>query len=164
MRLAVNIKPQLRSWIEHNLDREKFLSETCRKALLLRDAWRDAKLHLPLHVWLNGTKFGAPDAGVDMTFSFADLIAHAAWMDEPTRKEALLKLASFDPRVGHPIHYIDYAPMKVSRADPLANAVAAGHFQWNLRLARRHRRFPGLCRPRQCPRSVDRAGRSNRRR
>lgn len=41
-------------------------------------AWRDAKLHLPLHVWLNGETFGAPDAGVDMTFSFAQLIAHAA--------------------------------------------------------------------------------------
>ncbi|MEI9991241.1 MAG: fumarylacetoacetate hydrolase family protein [Rhizomicrobium sp.] len=41
-------------------------------------AWKDAKLHRPLHVWLNGEKFGAPNAGVDMTFSFADLIAHAA--------------------------------------------------------------------------------------
>ncbi len=40
--------------------------------------WRDAKLHLPLQVWLNGEKFGEPDAGVDMTFSFAQLIAHAA--------------------------------------------------------------------------------------
>jgi fumarylacetoacetate (FAA) hydrolase len=40
--------------------------------------WRDCKLHLPLHVWLNGEKFGEPDAGVDMTFSFAQLIAHAA--------------------------------------------------------------------------------------
>jgi len=40
--------------------------------------WRDCKLHLPLHVWLNGETFGEPDAGVDMTFSFAQLIAHAA--------------------------------------------------------------------------------------
>ena len=40
--------------------------------------WRDCKLHLPLQVWLNGEKFGEPDAGVDMTFSFAQLIAHAA--------------------------------------------------------------------------------------
>jgi AmmeMemoRadiSam system protein A len=29
--------------IENNLDREQFLSETCRKAHLLRDAWRDAR-------------------------------------------------------------------------------------------------------------------------
>jgi len=44
----------------------------------LGKSWADAKVHLPLHVWLNGEKFGSPDAGVDMTFSFADLIAHAA--------------------------------------------------------------------------------------
>ncbi len=42
------------------------------------EAWSGAKLHLPLNVTLNGTQFGAPDAGEDMTFSFADLIAHAA--------------------------------------------------------------------------------------
>jgi fumarylacetoacetate (FAA) hydrolase len=44
----------------------------------LGGAWRDAKLHLPLQVWLNRDKFGEPDAGVDMTFDFAQLIAHAA--------------------------------------------------------------------------------------
>lgn len=44
----------------------------------LGEAWREAKVHRPLTVNLNGTLFGAPDAGVDMTFSFADLIAHAA--------------------------------------------------------------------------------------
>jgi fumarylacetoacetate (FAA) hydrolase len=44
----------------------------------LGKSWRDAKLHLPLHVALNGETFGEPDAGVDMTFSFAQLIAHAA--------------------------------------------------------------------------------------
>jgi fumarylacetoacetate (FAA) hydrolase len=44
----------------------------------LGDAWHDCKLHLPLESTLNGTRFGAPDAGTDMTFSFAQLIAHAA--------------------------------------------------------------------------------------
>jgi AmmeMemoRadiSam system protein A len=32
--------------VEHNLDREQFLSETCRKAHLLRDAWRDARTQI----------------------------------------------------------------------------------------------------------------------
>jgi len=44
----------------------------------LGEAWSDGKAHLPLHVWLNGAKFGAPNAGEDMTFSFPQLIAHAA--------------------------------------------------------------------------------------
>ncbi len=44
----------------------------------LGDAWRDGKVHLPLRSWLNGEPFGEPDAGVDMTFDFGRLIAHAA--------------------------------------------------------------------------------------
>jgi len=42
----------------------------------LGDAWRDSRLHLPLLSRINGADFGRPDAGVDMTFSFAQLIAH----------------------------------------------------------------------------------------
>jgi fumarylacetoacetate (FAA) hydrolase len=41
-------------------------------------AWRDSVLHLPLRSWLNGKPFGQPDAGVDMQFNFAQLVAHAA--------------------------------------------------------------------------------------
>jgi fumarylacetoacetate (FAA) hydrolase len=44
----------------------------------LGNAWRDAKVHLPLVSTLNGKRFGQPNAGVDMTFSFAQLIAHVA--------------------------------------------------------------------------------------
>jgi len=44
----------------------------------LGDAWRDARVHLPLVVHLNGKPFGRPDAGTDMTFDFGQLIAHAA--------------------------------------------------------------------------------------
>ncbi|MDH5286095.1 MAG: fumarylacetoacetate hydrolase family protein [Betaproteobacteria bacterium] len=41
-------------------------------------AWRDGKVHLPLVSHLNGELFGRPDAGVDMTFHFGQLIAHVA--------------------------------------------------------------------------------------
>lgn len=44
----------------------------------LGSAWDGRKLHLPLRVELNGVLIGAPNAGVDMTFDFAELIAHAA--------------------------------------------------------------------------------------
>ncbi|MDH3305291.1 MAG: fumarylacetoacetate hydrolase family protein [Gammaproteobacteria bacterium] len=44
----------------------------------LGDAWRDAKVHLPLLSFLNDTAFGKPDAGIDMTFDFGQLVAHAA--------------------------------------------------------------------------------------
>jgi fumarylacetoacetate (FAA) hydrolase len=44
----------------------------------LGEDWRDSKVHLPLLSRINGEWFGAPEAGVDMQFSFAQLIAHAA--------------------------------------------------------------------------------------
>ncbi|MDT8439795.1 MAG: fumarylacetoacetate hydrolase family protein [Wenzhouxiangellaceae bacterium] len=44
----------------------------------LGEAWRDAKLHRPLLTHLNGELFGRPEAGEDMQFSFAELLAHAA--------------------------------------------------------------------------------------
>ncbi|MBT3529057.1 fumarylacetoacetate hydrolase family protein [Porticoccaceae bacterium] len=45
---------------------------------VLGSAWDGAKLHLPLRAILNGDLVGEPNAGVDMTFDFGQLIAHAA--------------------------------------------------------------------------------------
>ena len=44
----------------------------------LGDRWQDSKLSLALHSTLNGEFFGEPEAGVDMQFNFARLVAHAA--------------------------------------------------------------------------------------
>jgi fumarylacetoacetate (FAA) hydrolase len=44
----------------------------------LGEAWKDGRLHGPIEVELNGKPFGEADAGVDMTFDFGALIAHAA--------------------------------------------------------------------------------------
>jgi fumarylacetoacetate (FAA) hydrolase len=43
----------------------------------LGDAWRDGRVHLPLHVHWNSAWFGSPQCGA-MGFSFGELIAHAA--------------------------------------------------------------------------------------
>ncbi len=44
----------------------------------LGDLWRDGKLHQSLNVDYNGKPFGRANAGIDMTFDFGRLIAHAA--------------------------------------------------------------------------------------
>ena len=44
----------------------------------LGEDWKEGKLHLPLHSTLNGIVVGSPNAGVDMTFNFGQLVAHAA--------------------------------------------------------------------------------------
>ncbi len=41
-------------------------------------AWDGGKIHLPLITHFNEKPFGMPNAGVDMTFDFPSLIAHAA--------------------------------------------------------------------------------------
>jgi fumarylacetoacetate (FAA) hydrolase len=45
---------------------------------ILGEAWKDGKLHLRLESYRGDELFGQPDAGVDMTFDFGTLIAHAA--------------------------------------------------------------------------------------
>jgi fumarylacetoacetate (FAA) hydrolase len=44
----------------------------------LGEAWDGRKMHGPLLTTVNGRRLGDPDAGVDMQFDFAALIAHAA--------------------------------------------------------------------------------------
>jgi fumarylacetoacetate (FAA) hydrolase len=44
----------------------------------LGEVWQGSKLHRPLLTHVNGQWFGAPEAGVDMQFDFAQLVAHAA--------------------------------------------------------------------------------------
>ena len=44
----------------------------------LGNAWRDGKVHLPLASFVNDTPLGSPNAGIDMTFDFHRIVAHAA--------------------------------------------------------------------------------------
>jgi len=44
----------------------------------LGDSWDGKKLHLPLVTHLNGDLLGEPNCGVDMTFDFPTIVAHAA--------------------------------------------------------------------------------------
>jgi len=88
--------------------------------------------------WSPATQAKADELVADMQAAYKDKIDAASWMDGVTRKAALAKLASFDPRVGHPKTWIDYSALTVSRTDPLANNMAVADFQWQLQL----RRFP----------------------
>ena len=60
----------------------------------LGEAWRDGKVHLPLLSFFNGAPFGAPEAGTDMTFDFATLVAHAAKTRSPKVMNPVVSLPS----------------------------------------------------------------------
>ena len=68
--------------------------------------------------------------------AYQERISGNSWMDDATRKEALAKLAAFDPRIGHPVKYIDYSSLKVVKGDALGNAIRAQDFEWKLQLSR----------------------------
>jgi endothelin-converting enzyme/putative endopeptidase len=59
-----------------------------------------------------------------------------SWMDAPTKQRAVEKLATFDPRIGHPVKYIDYSSLVVDRGDLLGNAIRSEDFDWKLLLSR----------------------------
>ena len=70
--------------------------------------------------------------------AYQERITGNGWMDETTRKAALEKLGAFEPRIGHPVKYIDYSSMVVVKGDPLGNSIRAADFDWKLQL----KRFP----------------------
>jgi putative endopeptidase len=72
----------------------------------------------------------------DLRASLQDRLKNNSWMDEPTRAQALTKLAAFDPMIGYPRKWIDYSSINVKRDDLLGNTLRARRFQWDLQLSR----------------------------
>ncbi len=68
--------------------------------------------------------------------AYKDRITASTWMDAATKEKALAKLAAFEPRIGHPNKYIDYASLRVDRGDLLGNAMRSGEFDHQLELSR----------------------------
>ena len=70
--------------------------------------------------------------------AFAERLQNLEWMDAETRAQALAKLERFEPRIGHPVNWVDYSNFRVDPRDPLGNAVRSAQFQW-------------ICSSRGCP-------------
>lgn len=58
------------------------------------------------------------------------------WMDEETRKQALLKLSTFEPRIGYTNKWTDYTDLTIDKGDLLGNALRIVEFQWKQQLDR----------------------------
>ena len=86
--------------------------------------------------WPAETAKMAQELVEDVRAAYADKIRNASWMDAATKEAALEKLNAFDPRIGHPVKWIDYSSLQISRTDALANAMATQDFLWRLELER----------------------------
>src|SRR6478752_7066030 len=61
--------------------------------------------------------------------ALADRIKTLDWMDEPTKKEALKKLAAMNVKIGYPDKWLDYSLLQIDRGPYVLNAVRAGKFE-----------------------------------
>ena len=72
----------------------------------------------------------------NMIAALAEDIPTLPWMTESTRKAALEKLATFDPKIGYPDPWRDYSALKVERRAHVVNVMNAAEFEQHRDLAK----------------------------
>ena len=138
------------AYLPHAFDQANFdfFSKTLRDVPVQRERWKRGvqiinrslgeevgRIYVAEHFPPEAEKQTA-ELIANLTAAYAERFKNAAWMDDATRKAALVKLSTFDPRLGHPKTWIDYSALKIDRRDLLGDAVRAEKFQWNLQLSR----------------------------
>jgi putative endopeptidase len=63
--------------------------------------------------------------------ALSDRIKTLEWMDEPTKQEALKKLAAMTVKIGYPDKWRDYSQLKIDRGSYALNALRAENFEFN---------------------------------
>ena len=63
-------------------------------------------------------------------------IDNADWMSAETKKEARIKLATFNPKIGYPDKWRDYSRMQIVSGDAVGNADRANGFDYDRDLAK----------------------------
>ncbi|MBV9007801.1 MAG: M13 family metallopeptidase, partial [Verrucomicrobia bacterium] len=61
--------------------------------------------------------------------ALAERIKSVDWMDEPTKEQALKKLAAFTVKIGYPDKWRDYSALKIDRGPYVMNTVRASMFE-----------------------------------
>jgi putative endopeptidase len=63
-------------------------------------------------------------------------ITELPWMSEATKKQALIKLAAIQNKIGYPAKWRDYTALKIERGDALGNSLRANAFEVHRQLAK----------------------------
>mgnify|MGYP001280717173 CR=1 FL=1 len=71
----------------------------------------------------------------NLTDAFRERLEQNEWMDEETREQALLKLSTFEPRIGYPTKYTDFSSLEISSDNLFENALALSDFAWRDQIA-----------------------------
>jgi putative endopeptidase len=63
-------------------------------------------------------------------------ITELPWMSEATKKQALIKLAAIQNKIGYPAKWRDYSALKIEAGDALGNSLRANAFEVHRQLAK----------------------------
>ncbi len=72
----------------------------------------------------------------NMIAALGDDLKTLPWMGEETRKAALHKLSTFDPKIGYPSRWRDYSALAIGRAAHVTNVMDAAEFEAHRDLAK----------------------------
>ena len=88
-------------------------------------------------------KYFTPDAKAkiddlvkNLLIAMGKRIDNADWMSAETKKEARIKLATFNPKIGYPDKWRDYSRMQIVSGDAVGNADRANGFDYDRDLAK----------------------------
>lgn len=67
----------------------------------------------------------------NLTEAFEERLQRNEWMDAETREQALLKLSTFEPRIGYTEKWTDYSDLQIREGQLLDNILAVNRFNWD---------------------------------
>jgi predicted metalloendopeptidase len=67
----------------------------------------------------------------ELEAALKDDITNLPWMTETTKKQALIKLAAIQNKIGYPDKWRDYSALKIVRGDALGNSLRANAFEFH---------------------------------
>jgi endothelin-converting enzyme/putative endopeptidase len=120
-----------------------FFSKTLRGVPQQRDRWKrgvnlingslgDAvgQIYVERH-FPSASKAAMDGLVAELVAAFKERLEKNEWMDEATRKAALVKLSTFEPRIGYTTKWTDYSSLKVSGASAFENGLSIARFEWD---------------------------------
>ncbi|MEJ7597940.1 MAG: M13 family metallopeptidase [Kofleriaceae bacterium] len=93
------------------------------------------KLYVAKH-FPPATKARADQLVKNLLLAMGQRLDALTWMSPETKTKAKEKLATYNPKIGHPIKWRDYSNLKVVPGDPLGNAQRTASFEYDRLLAK----------------------------
>ena len=125
-----------------------FYSKTLRGVEAQRDRWKRGsdlvngnlgeavgKIYVDRHFPMEA-KTKMDELVQNLKDAFKVRIEQNQWMDEETKQQALVKLSTFEPRIGFTEKWTDYSALEIVEGDMLGNMMRVAEFNWKQQVER----------------------------